>query len=470
MAIYAEGLRAGAEHQAILASLENRLGPQKFNAWFKAATRLEIQDEHIRLNVPNPFVASWIENHFMTDLESAVADGLGDGHPVMVCVDSTLSGKFRKRQLDNQASQVARVTSGAGRRRDLPKPPPLRYRLDTFVVGSSNQLAYSAALAVANGDKTGFNPLFIHGGCGLGKTHLLQGICSGINGRGPRPRRWRYVSAEQFTNEFVTAIKTKQVEPFRAAYRKLDVLVVDDVHFLAAKRATQEEFLHTFNTIDTAGKQVIMASDAHPKLVGQFTEQLVSRFLSGMVVKIEPPDRATRVEIIRRRAASLRVIVPEEVLDYIAMHIRGNVRELEGTLIKLTALAGLNDSPITLDLATEALAEYLAHTGSALTLGDIEVTVTAYFAITPADLHSSRRTRTVSLARMIAMTLARRHTQMSYPEIARFMGKNHSSVVLAVQRMEKLLGENGTCTWMTPAGPRSANARVLFKTLQDQLP
>ena len=456
-------------HEAILASLADRIGPQKFNAWFKATTRVDIEDEHVRFSVPNPFVATWIGNHFMSEMEQAVRHGLGQEHPILICVDAGLSRQMGRRQLDTQATQVARSTAGEGRWPSA-SSPPLRHTLQSFVVGPSNQLAYSAALAVAGGAGTQFNPLFIHGGCGLGKTHLLQGICNAAGGAtNGRARRWRYVSGEQFTNEFIMALKQKRLEEFRATYRRLDLLVIDDVHFLAAKRATQEEFLHTFNSIDAAGKQVVMACDAHPRLVSQFTEQLVSRFISGMVVKIDPPDHATRVKILRRRAATMSAAVGEEVLDYIAMHIRGNVRELEGALVKLSALAGLAHQPVTLAMATEALAEHLARTDSALTLGDIEMIVAAYFGITPADIHSSRRTRTVSLARTVAMTLARRHTQMSYPEIARFMGKNHSSVILAVQRLEKLLAEDAAVSWMTPTGKSSCRARQLVQTIQEQL-
>lgn len=467
----AEMVRADNEQHAILDVLAERIGPQKFNAWFKATTRFSVEHGRVKLSVPNPFVASWIENHFMADLEGAVLTAMGQACPVMVCVDPALSGQFRKRQLDTQATQVTRSNNGGGGNSTPPQPTALRHKLDDFVVGPNNQLAFSTATAVAGGGKVPFNPLFIHSNCGLGKTHLLQGICNHVAARTEgRPARWRYVSGEQFTNEFVAAIKKKQLEEFRATYRKLDLLVIDDVHFLASKRATQEEFLHTFDTIDAAGKQVVMASDAHPKLVGQFNEQLVSRFVSGMVVKIDAPDHATRVKILRRRAGGMRLAVPEEVLSYIAMHIRGSIREMEGALIKLTALAGLSRSPVTLQLATDALADYLAKTDSAMTLGDIESIVAAYFGITPADIHSTRRTRTVSLARMIAMSLARRHTQMSFPEIARAMGKNHSSAVLAVQRMERLLAADDQCEWMTPAGLKSAKAKLLFQTLQDQLP
>ncbi len=465
----APGVRAESEADTILATLARRVGPQKFNAWFKNTTRVGLDSGHVTLSVASPFVASWIESHFLADLDHAVSAALGGSRPVVVCVDPSLAGQLGRRQLDTQAAQVERVTTGTPGRGGRPEPQPLRHRLSDFVVGPSNQLAHSAAQAVIGGEATAFNPLFIHGGCGLGKTHLLQGLCNALSDRPGKPVRWRYVTGEQFTNEFIAAIKSKHLEAFRATYRKLDVLVIDDVHFLAAKRATQEEFLHTFNTIDGAGKQIVMASDAHPKLVGQFTEQLISRFVSGMVVKVDSPDPLTRVKILRRRAAAMGAAIPAEVLEYIALHIRGSVRELEGTLLKLTALAGLANEPVSLALATEALADHLAQTDSALTLGDIETMVATYFGLTVADLHSSRRTRTVSLARAVAMTLARRHTPMSYPEIARAMGKNHSSVLLAVKRTEQLLAQDGTVTWMTPTGPRSAPAVALFQTLQGQL-
>ena len=247
------------------------------------------------------------------------------------------------------------------------------------------------------------------------------------------------------------------------------MLAIDDVHFLSAKKATQDEFLHTFNAIESAGRRVVMASDSHPRMVGELNEPLVSRFVAGMVVRVDAPDRATRLEILTQRARAMKMSVPQEVLDYVALHIRGSVRELEGTLIKLSALAVLHGGSVTRELASSALAEHLARTDSAITLGDIEAVVTTYFGITPADIHSSRRTRTVSVARMIAMFLARRRTRMSYPEIGRFMGKNHSSVVLAVQRMEKCLAAEGNLDWITPAGRKSMSAAELLEAITGQL-
>jgi chromosomal replication initiator protein len=264
-------------------------------------------------------------------------------------------------------------------------------------------------------------------------------------------------------------VRGKSSREFRRRYRKLDLLAIDDVHFLAAKRATQEEFLHTFNAIESAGKQIILASDAHPRMVGDLNEQLVSRFLAGMVVKIDPPDRETRLRVLQHKARSMKFSLSNEVAEYLAQQVRGSVRELEGTLVKLMALAALENGKVTVALARDALADHLARTDSAVTLGDIEAGVAAFFGITPADIHSSRRTRTVSAARMVAMYLARRHTRMSSPEIGQFMGKNHSSVVLAVQRLESLLARGAEIVWNTPVGTKTMPAEELVNVLNEQV-
>ena len=456
--------------KCVLATLAERIGPRKFNAWFRHGTRMSIEDGYVRVGAANPFVANWIETHYQGEIARAVGERTGGEVKVVVTVDPTLSGELRRVQLDSQADIVQRAGTGRTRPRRAPQPAPLRYRLDDFLVGESNRLAYSAASAIARGARTPFSHLFVHGSCGVGKTHLLQGICNAARKvrAGGAALRSSYVTAEQFTNEFVTSLRKRQAAEFRRKYRKLDLLVIDDVHFLAAKKATQEEFLHTFNAIQSAGRRIVLASDAHPRLVGEMNEQLVSRFVAGMVVKIDPPDSKLRMKILRRRAKVMRLDVKKDVLEYIARHIRGSVRELEGAMFRLGAASALSQSPITLAEASEALADHLARTDSAITLGDIEATVAAFFGISPADLHSTRRTKTVCAARTIAMFLARRHTRMSFPEIGRAMGKNHSSVILAVQRMEKKLAEDGEVAWLSPMGPKTAGARKLLMLLTEQ--
>lgn len=467
-----ESLRAeDAVVQGILCDLQEQIGPQRFNTWFRHGVRLAAEDGHISVAVPNSFVGNWIEAHYQSSIATAAEQRTGRKRPVIVTIDPDLSGALKPAQLDKQAASVEKDGSGRSRPRAGMAASPLRYRLDEFVVGESNKLAYSTAAAVVGAASPPFNPLFIHGPCGVGKTHLLQGICNATAKavRNGRPLTCRYVTAEQFTNEFITSLRNRKVEEFRLLYRRLDLLAIDDVHFLSAKRATQDEFLHTFNAIQSAGRQVVMASDAHPRLVGELNESLVSRFVAGMVVRIEPPDKATRLEILTRRAKAMNLSAGRDVLEYIAARLRGSVRELEGSLIKLGALAALEEGNVTVALADQTLADHLARADSAVTLSDIEAVVGAYFGITPADIHSSRRTRTVSLARTIAMFMARRHTRMSYPEIGRFMGKNHSSAVLAVQRMEKALEKGEELTWLTPAGTKSMAAKELIRLLSEQI-
>jgi chromosomal replication initiator protein len=295
-----------------------------------------------------------------------------------------------------------------------PVSQPLRGKLEDFVVGVSNRMAHAAAASVVEKPGSAYNPLFIHGGCGLGKTHLLHGICNGV--RDTRPEtKWRYVSGEEFTNDYVCSVKTREESTFRERYRHLDVLVIDDVHFFANKRATQEEFLHTLKAIDAAGKQIVLASDAHPKMIGHFSESLVSRFLSGMVVRIDSPDVEVRANVLRNRAKRLNVDIGEAVIMHIAENFRANIRELEGALLKVVAQAQVAGQPITLSLAERAIRDLIRQTAPVVMLSDIESIVAIYFGLTPTDLHTSRKSRTIALARGIAMYLARRHTDMSYP-------------------------------------------------------
>ncbi|MCL2700238.1 MAG: chromosomal replication initiator protein DnaA [Phycisphaerae bacterium] len=456
--------------QAVLSALEKRLGTQKFNAWFRHGLRLTLEGDVLRVFASNAFAANWIDTHYSRDLSAVATEQLALAVTVSVAVDHGLTGDLRKRQRDSQATAVDMAVQGRARSRQAGEASPLRHRLEGFVIGESNRLAYTSATAML-GETPPFNLLFIHGSCGVGKTHLLQGVCNltsrGV--RGGRVMKCRYVTGEQFTNEFIQSLRAKKIEEFRARYRSLDLLAIDDVHFLSAKKATQDEFLHTFNAIESAGKLILMASDAHPRLVGEMNEQLTSRFLSGMVVKVGSPDEALRGEILRRRAKEMKLNADAEALAYVAQHVRGSVRELEGAMFKLSAIAALSGSAVTRAVAAEALADHLARGDSAVTLGGIEAIVSAFFGITQADLHSSRRTRTVSTARMVAMFLARRHTRMSFPEIGKAMGKNHSSVVLAVQKMEAALAENADLDWLSPMGTKTMPASDVVQVLAEQL-
>ena len=458
------------EVAAINHAIAEKIGQQKFSVWFKNSTRLTLADEYLKVGVPNLFIGSWIENHFSNEIQHAVRSVTGTSYKIIFNIDPELSGHQRRTQLDNQAQLVAKAQDSTVRRKLNIKhsvQKPLKYTLDTFVVGQSNQLAYNAAKTIVSEQTSPFNPLFIHGGYGLGKTHLLQGICNAMCQARPAAK-WLYVSAEDFANQFVLALKTKKLEAFRRRFRQTDLLVIDDIHFLASKPSMQEDFLHTFNKIESTGKQIVLASDAHPKMIGKLSQSLENRFVSGMVVKINPPDFQTRCRICKQRAEMMKKHIPNPVIDYIAAHITTNVRELEGALLRLVAFASLGNEKITLDMAENALEEHISRTDPIVHTSDIESAVTTFFGITPADVHSSKKDRTVSLARSFSMYLARKHTQMSFPEIGKILGnKNHATVILACRKIQDLLTRNADINWRSPAGNKILKARKVLQQLEE---
>ena len=461
------------ETSAIDRAIAERIGQQKYCVWFKKSTRLTLTEDYLKVGVPNHFVGSWIENHFLDDICQAVREATGLDKKITFNIEPELAGNQRRSQLDSQARLVQTAHNRTTRSRikldDRPKQAPLKLSLDTFVVGSRNQLAYNAAKAVVGEEKSPFNPLFFHGGYGVGKTHLLQGICNVVAKTRPGSK-WLYVSAEDFANQYVLALKTQKLEAFRRRFRQMDVLAIDDIHFLASKKTMQEEFLHTFNTIDLAGKQVILASDAHPKMIGKLCEKLVNRFVSGMVVKIDPPDFDTRCRICTQRAATMKKNIPNVVIEYVAEKMRTNVRELEGALLKLIAYASLSDEKINLAMARLVLAEHISRTDPIVHTSDIESAVTTFFGTTTADVHSSKKDRTVSLARAFSMYLTRKYTKMSYPEIGRMMGnKNHATVILACRKVDDLVTRNADVKWRNSAGSRIVKAKSILSQLIESI-
>jgi len=499
---------AKAIHEALVQSV----GEQKYRIWFKNSAKLTLAGGYLKIGVPNLFIASWIENHFLNEINQAVRAAIGTKLKITFTVDPELHS--RSPTLDTRcpvppASSCRRQERGAdsssieqmanrkwrianGDKRFATCDKQLKLTLDTFIVGPSNELAYNAVKAVVKEKHCPFNPLFIHGGYGLGKTHLLQGICNELAKTRPETN-WLYMSAEDFTNQFVLALKLKKLEVFRRRMRQTDLLAIDDIHFLASKPSTQEEFLHTFNTINLAGKQVVLVSDAHPKMIGQLSEKLISRFVSGMVVKIEPPDFQTRCRICRQFLKNLSARsaaggadlsddsqearfpasgqeVPESVIRYIAENLRTNVRELEGALLKLIAYSALQNEKITLSLAQAVLADHLQWCDPIVHISDIESSVAAYFGQTVANVHSAKKDRTVALARHFSMYLTRKHTKMSSSEIGRFMGnKNHATVLLACKKVEQLIKQNADIHWQGPTGNKIAKARTVLTHLESAL-
>jgi len=475
---------AGTQINAVNEALARKVGPQKYRIWFKNSTKMTLTGGYLKVGVPNLFIANWIENHFSNEIIQAVREVAGSSPKITFTIDPELSGSLRRAQLDSQAQLATRAQGRLNSRGTKisavggPSTKKLHFSLDTFVVGVSNQLAYNAAKAVIEEKHCPFNPLFIHGGYGVGKTHLLQGICNAVCSKRPQTD-WMYLSAEDFVNQFVLALKTKKLEAFRCRMRQTDLLAIDDIHFLASKPSTQEEFLHTFNTISLAGKQVVLVSDAHPKMIGQISEKLVNRFVSGMVVKIQNPDFNTRCKICRQYAGKLAADngrlkigkgIPENVIKYIAENLRTNVRELEGALLKLIAFSALQNEKINLAMAQAVMAEHLERCDPIVHISDIESAVATFFGITPANIHSSKKDRTVALARHFSMYLTRKHTKMSSSEVGRFMGnKNHATVLLACKRIEDLLKRDAELYWNGPAGNKVSKARTVLSKLEQSI-
>lgn len=445
--------------------LAESVGEAKYKIWFKNSARLSLTAEGLEIAVANSFIASWIENHFAKAIRSAMKTVTGSDGPIRFVVDASICPSQRK----SPAAKTRPIISVDGTALRSAFVPPLKLTLETFVVGEKNQLAYNAAKTVIKDEKSPFNPLFYHGGYGIGKTHLLQGICNEFARIRPTAK-WMYVSAEDFANQYVLALKTRKLDVFRDRFRNLDLLTIDDIHFLANKNAMQEEFLHTFNSIDLAGKRIVLASDAHPKQIGQLCEKLVSRFVSGMVVKMDAPDFETRCEICRRKAASMNQAVSEDVIAFLATQVTTSVRELEGALLKLIAYASVSGQKICLASARQLMADHIIRHDPVVHTSDITTAVAAYFGVSSNEIHSGKKDRNISMARSFCMYLTRRMTKMSYPEIGKTLGnKNHATVILACRKIEQAIETNQRMQWKTDAGFRNAPAKDVVQELIEQI-
>jgi chromosomal replication initiator protein len=367
-------------------------------------------------------------------------------------VDGDVELDLRRTDTDRDTSATSTGSATAATSRDTAPVAPLRsgdtsrlnpkYTFDTFVVGSSNRFAHAAALAVAEMPAQAYNPLFIYGESGLGKTHLLHGI--GAYARHLNPRtRVRYVSSEEFTNDFINSIRDDKAQAFQRRYRDIDVLLVDDIQFLQGKVQTQEEFFHTFNTLHNANKQIVITSDLPPKQLQQFEERMRSRFEWGLMTDVQPPDLETRIAILRKKAAAERLSAPPEVLEFIASKIATNIRELEGALIRVTAFANLNRQPVDLALAEIVLKDLIPDgSGPEITAAMIMGQTASYFGLSIEDLCGSSRSRVLVNARQIAMYLCRELTDLSLPKIGQhFGGRDHTTVMHAERKIAGLMAE-----------------------------
>lgn len=421
----------------ILRDIAAEIGETRFNLWFRTAVPVGLEPSSggasLVVGVPSAFMAEWLETHYLRSISEAATARMGAPTTVRFVVDGKLFRGMRRdeaRAKDDLLEEIAPSGPARGAREGK------FYNLESFVVGPCNSVAYAAAAKVIESPSDAYNPLFLHGGVGLGKTHLLMAIANAMKGRRSFGNV-EYTSAEGFTNRFLFALRNGSLDAFRARYRRARLLVIDDIHFLANKNATQDEFLNTFNTLSRDGCQIVMASDSHPKMIGRLKDTLVTRFLSGMVARLDKPDYQTRLAIISHKAVQNGLSLRPEVAEFAARQICGSVRELEGAVSTLVAYAALSKAPVDLAIAREALKGLVEASSRPVMLPDIEAAVTAMSGLSAGDIRSGRRSRPVSAARHLAMYLARGMGGFSYAEIGLYFGgRNHSSVVAAVAKIE----------------------------------
>jgi len=412
----------------VLEVLRVEMDRQEFETWLRPLRPMAGADGGLCLEVQNRRVQEYVSERYKERLEALLEARAGQPVPLNL-VRNPASGELFPSSPDVPDLPVA------------PAGEPLlpRYRFETFVVGPSNQLAAAAARAVAGRPASQYNPLFIYGGTGLGKTHLIQAIGQQIHDDDPG-LRVRYISCETYINDWIQSVQRKTIDAFRTRYREaVDVWIIDDVQFLGGKESTQHEFFHTFNALYGAGTQVVLSSDRFPRDISKLEDRLRSRFQWGLIADIKPPEKETRIAILQKKAAASGIALPDDVADYVATHVTTNVRELESCLVRLQLEANLQAAPIDLRMARDALRTLIKNRAPRVTPDQIMNLVATRFDVTKADLRSPRRVRSISQPRHIAMYLCRHLLQLSYPEIGeRFGGRDHSTVIISYRKIDRL--------------------------------
>lgn len=418
--------------QRILNLLKNELTEISFNTWIKTIDPISLNSNTINLAVPAEFNKGILESRYQTLIKNAIKQVTFKEYSINFVVPSQENMEKYTNNMENNTNEDMLVS--------ILNP---KYTFDTFVIGNSNRFAHAAALAVAEAPAKAYNPLFIYGGVGLGKTHLMHAIGHYILNQNPA-LKVLYVSSEKFTNELINAIKDDKNEEFRSKYRNIDILLIDDIQFIGGKERTQEEFFHTFNALYEANKQIILSSDKPPKEITTLEERLRSRFEWGLIADMQAPDLETRIAILRKKAQLENLDVPNDVMVFIADKIASNIRELEGALNRVIAYSSLTENEITTDLATEALKDILtASKARIINCSSIQEAVARYFDIRPEEFKSKRRTRDIAYPRQIAMFLCRDLTDMSLPKIGEeFGGRDHTTVIHACEKILEEVSSN----------------------------
>jgi chromosomal replication initiator protein len=426
--------------ETISLRLRESLNASTFANWFGAATPLEQDGGRLVVGVPNEFTKTWIEGHFGSLLNAAAAE-----HELVLELRVAVSEAVANAAARDAGAAAEPADEGF----DAAPAPTLtglnpRYTFDLFVIGPSNRFAHAAALAVAESPAQAYNPLFIYGSTGLGKTHLLQAVGQYVSQQHPH-LSVRYVTTETVLNEFVDALRDKNTAGFKIRYRTYDVLLVDDIQFIEGKDTLQEEFFHTFNSLYEAGKQIIISSDRQPRELATLEARLKSRFEWGLITDIQPPDLETRIAILRKKVATDRIDIPDtDVLTFIADRVTSNIRELEGSLTRVIAYASLTGRPISVAVADEVLKDlFPGGSTRSITIEQVQAAVCEWFSLSQADLRGDKRPQSIAYPRHIAMYLCRELTDQSLPKIgAKFGGRDHSTVMHGVRRIGDLIRED----------------------------
>ncbi len=425
------------EWPKVVVTLTDVLGEAVAKRWIAPLKLASVSEQELVLEAPNPFFRDWVLTHYRAHLQQLA------GHRQLRVV--ALEEPPRQEPLKGLPAPDAglpaqSLTGQAGERAAGALNPKCTF--ERFVVGSGNRFAHAASLAVAESPAKAYNPLFIYGGVGLGKTHLMQAIGQAILSRDPS-MRVVYTSSERFTNELISAIQTRTTAKFRDDYRGVDALLIDDIHFIAGKESTQEAFFHTFNVLYDAHKQLVVSSDRPPKDIAGLEERLVSRFEWGLVTDIQPPDEETRIAILRKKAEDAAVDVPSAVIDFIASQITSNIRELEGAMIRVVAYCRFFGKPLSVEVAQEVLKDTVREVESRLTIAVIQRRTGEHFHLSIEDLKGGARHRGVLFPRQVAMYLCRTLTDSSFPEIGRaFGGRDHSTVLRATEKIEREIAQD----------------------------
>ena len=410
----------------VLGKIEARVNAHSFKTWFRPTHLVSEDAASLRVRVPNSWFAEWLQTNYLPVIQDVLREIERPGMSVEFIHD-------RNAGTDRPAAAApapATVTD------DLPGWLNPRYTFDKFVVSSCNQFAHAAAMAVAEQPARAYNPLFVYGGVGLGKTHLMQAIGNRLARRGAA--RMQYLSTEQFMNELINSIRFERTLEFKDKYRNVDVLLIDDIQFLAGKERTQEEFFHTFNALYDAQKQIVITSDCPPRSIPTLEDRLRSRFEWGLIADIQPPDLETKIAILRKKAEADGAVLPDDVALFIATKSTQNIRELEGSLIRVVAFASMSGRELTLDLAKDTLKDLLVSESPAITVESIQKLVANHYNLKVTELKSKNNSQQISFPRQVAMYLCKRMTGTSLPEIGRrFGGKHHSTVIHAIQKIEK---------------------------------